>query len=148
MRVEVVPAEVGDKGVVRRLMELYQYDFSEIVRGDVDVHGEFGYRYLDHYWTEADRHPFLFRVDGKWAGFAMVRGGDPNLMSEFFVMRTYRREGIGRTTARTLFRMFPGPWLVHEVPGNDAAVAFWRDAIPHGFEESSDVLGTTQRFTA
>jgi hypothetical protein len=55
MRVEVVPAEVGDKGVVRRLMELYQYDFSEIVRGDVDVHGEFGYRYLDHYWTEADR---------------------------------------------------------------------------------------------
>jgi predicted acetyltransferase len=68
-------------------------------------------------------------------------------MSEFFVMRKYRREGVGRTAARELFASFPGSWLVHEVPGNDAATAFWRDAIPCEFDESSDTLGTTQRFT-
>ena len=33
-------------------MELYRYDFSEFDGADVGSHGEYGYRYLDHYWAE------------------------------------------------------------------------------------------------
>jgi predicted acetyltransferase len=33
-------------------------------------------------------------------------------MSEFFVLRKYRRQGIGRTAAVELFERFPGPWRV------------------------------------
>ncbi len=35
--------------------------------------GLYDYMYLDHYWTEEGRHPFFIRVDGKLAGFALVR---------------------------------------------------------------------------
>ena len=35
--------------------------------------GDYGYRYLDHYWADPGRHPFLFQVDHNWAGFALVR---------------------------------------------------------------------------
>lgn len=112
MTVEVVLAEERDKGVVRRLLELYRYDFSEFDGADVDIHGEYGYRYLDHYWTEEDRQAFLLVVDGQWAGLALVRKGPPADMAEFFVMRKYRRAGVGRRAAEDIFGRFPGRWTI------------------------------------
>ena len=70
---ELVAVEEKDRSVLRRLLQLYLHDLSEFIDIDVDPHGEFPYRYLDHYWTEKDRHAFLIRVDGAWAGFALVR---------------------------------------------------------------------------
>jgi predicted acetyltransferase len=116
-------------------MELYRYDFSEFDRADVDAHGTFGYRYLNQYWTEANRHPFLLRCDGNWAGFALVRSGDPHDMAEFFVMRKYRRSGVGREAARDVLRRFGGPWTVRQLLANPDAMAFWRAAIPYPFTE-------------
>jgi predicted acetyltransferase len=131
----VEPAREADRPVVRRLLELYRYDFSEFDGGDVDPHGEYGYRYLDHYWTEPVRHAFLFRVDGHWAGFALVRVWEPNDMAEFFVMRKYRRHGFGRRAAETLFARFPGRWTVRQQRSNPQATSFWRSVIPMEFEE-------------
>lgn len=37
------------KQVLMNLIELYQYDFSEFDKGDLNIHGLYGYRYLDHY---------------------------------------------------------------------------------------------------
>jgi predicted acetyltransferase len=146
--VGVVAASIEDKAVVRRLVELYLHDFSEFDHRDVTEHGVFGYRYLDHYWTEADRHPFLLRVDGHWAGFAFVRtAGDSASIAEFFVLRKYRRTGVGTAAARALFDRFPGPWNVEQVAGNPAARAFWHQAIPTPFVETSTAEGWTQTFT-
>lgn len=148
-KVELVVVSEADKAVLRRLLQLYLHDLSEFGGDDVDEHGEFGYRYLDHYWTEeADRHPFLYRVAGRWVGFALVRSGPPHEMAEFFVLRKYRRAGVGTEAARQLFARFPGAWHVFELPGHEQAVRFWREAIPCRFEETTDERGTTQRFVA
>ena len=144
--VEVVDAAITDKPVVRRLLELYLHDFSEFEPADVDDHGYFGYRYLDHYWTDDDRRPLLFRVDGKWAGFALVRTGAPHDMAEFFVMRRYRRGGVGSRAARAVFERFPGDWQVRQMAANPRATDFWRRAIPVPFEESVNDDGPVQRF--
>jgi len=64
------------------------------------------------------------------------------------VVRKYRRRGVCVLAARSVFARFPGPWHVHEVAGNHAAVAFWRTAIPVVFDETSDDDGTTQTFVA
>ena len=138
MAAEVVDASETDRPVLRRLIELYRHDFSEFDDTDVDSHGEFGYRYLDHYWTEPDRHAFLIRCDGRWAGFALVRSGDPHDMAEFFVMRKYRRSGVGREAAREVLHRFPGRWTVRQLLTNPAATEFWRVAIPHPFTERHD----------
>jgi predicted acetyltransferase len=50
-------------------------------------------------------------------------------MAEFFVLRRYRRQGVGERAARAAFGRFPGPWEVRERAGNDAAIAFWRRVI-------------------
>jgi predicted acetyltransferase len=144
--VEVVEATIADKHAVRQLLELYAHDFSEFNDGDVDQHGRFGYRYLDDYWIDAARHPFLIRVDGRIAGFAFVRSGQPHDMAEFFVMRKYRRGGVGVEAARRLFTRFPGEWQVRQLAANAPATAFWRGAIPVPFSEDSNDEGPVQRF--
>jgi predicted acetyltransferase len=149
VHVELVRAGEDEKAVVRRLLELNAHDFSEIDGRDLGPHAEYGYRFLDHYWLPGeDRHAFIIRVDGAIGGCVLVRAGAPHRFGEFFVVRKYRRSGVGTSVARMVFEMFPGEWLVQEVAGNEAAVAFWRRAIPCEFDEVVDDARTAQRFIA
>jgi predicted acetyltransferase len=113
----------------------------------VVARGEYGYRHLDLYWNEPDRHPFLFRVDAQWAGLALVRTGPPTDMAEFFVLRKYRRAGIGRRAAEEIFGMFPGAWTVRQQVDNPGATSFWRAAIPYAYCERKTAEEIIQEFT-
>jgi predicted acetyltransferase len=145
--VEVVRAELADKEVLRQLLEFNAYEFARLSHDAVlNEHGRFGYSWLDHYWTEPMRYPFLIQVRGQIGGMVLVTGTDPRSIAEFLVMPQYRRTGVGLAAARCVFELFGGAWSVHEAPGNDAAVAFWRRAIPVQFIETRDDDGTTQRF--
>jgi predicted acetyltransferase len=145
--VDVRPATIDEKPVVGHLFELYAHDFSELNGVDVDERGVYGYAYLDTYWTEPERHPFLIRVDGRLAGFALVRALPPHDMAEFFVMRKYRRGGVGVQAARSVFARFPGEWQVREIDANVGAVSFWRRAIPVPFTEDTNHEGPVQHFS-
>ena len=125
MHIQVLAAQASDAPRLANLLELYLHDFSEFVPSDIGEDGRFGYPYLAAYWQERERFPFLIRVDTKLAGFALVRqgsllSGDPDVidMTEFFVLRGWRRRGIGRTAAHTLFRRFPGRWEVRVLEAN------------------------------
>jgi predicted acetyltransferase len=144
--VEVVAATAGDKNIVRNLLELYLYDFTEFTSDDVDETGLFGYRHFEEYWTDDDRHPFLIRAGGQLAGVALVRTGTPHDMAEFFVLRKYRGRGVGRQAARALFALFPGEWQVRQMAANTGATAFWRRAIPGPFRDDTNEQGPVQRF--
>jgi predicted acetyltransferase len=67
-------------------------------------------------------------------------------MAEFFVMRKYRRGGVGVIAARAVFARFPGEWQVRELAANAGAVAFWRKAIPVPFTEDMNDEGPVQHF--
>ena len=131
---QVREATADEKPILRQLLELYEYDFSEFERTDVGPHGFYGYRYLDHYWTEPDRHPYLIRVDGNLAGFVLVNrhtvsGEDRWSVAEFFVMRKYRGRGVGALTAASVFDLHPGAWEVMQVASHPGSTAFWRRVI-------------------
>ena len=143
---ELVAATEAERPVLRRLLQLYLHDLSEFARTDVDDDGEYDYAYLDNYWTNPERHPFLIRVSGRWAGFALVRACPHWDMAEFFVVRKYRRQGVGRTAARAVFASFPGRWEVRQLRTNEAATTFWRSAIPYRFDEHDTDEGRKQCF--
>jgi predicted acetyltransferase len=157
--VEVTRASMEQKPIIRNLLELYVYDYSEYMGWDVGQHGLFGYKYLDHYWTEPGRVPLLIRANGKLAGFVLVRirhgdeEGPEASIAEFFVMRRYRRQGVGRIVARRVFDMFPGRWKVAQMQENTTGRDFWRAVIAEytggAFTETAgdDSGGTIQRFT-
>jgi predicted acetyltransferase len=144
--VQVDLATVHDQAALRQLLELYAHDFSERTGADVGDDGRFGWNHLERYWGEPDRHPFLFRVGGRLAGFALVHSGPPHDMAEFFVLRKYRRGGVGTDAARAVFARFPGEWQVRQQFENTGAIDFWRRAIPVPYDETPNDEGPVQRF--
>src|SRR4051812_41751040 len=117
MDIEIVAASMEDKPLIQRMMELYLYDFSPLENSDLNAHGYFDYPYLDHYWVEPGRYPFVVRVKGKLAGFVLVNQhtylpGNEWSMAEFFILRRYRRQGIGKHVAWNIFDRFGGKWEV------------------------------------
>ena len=134
MKIEVLPAALQDKPLLQRMMELYQYDFSEFDGADLDAHACYGYAYLDHYWVDDGRFPFLARVDGKLAGFVLVSDhallpGNERSISEFFILRKYRQQDVGKHVAYWIFDNFPGKWEVQQIAANLPAQRFWRSVI-------------------
>lgn len=134
--VSLEKAGPDDVVVLRRLMQLYLYDIGSADGWDVGREGLFGNaERIERFWTEPGRHSFLIRIDGVLAGFALVRdeawfaGAGTREVSEFFVLRRFRRRGVGERVATTLFNMFPGRWEVVQMDSNVDAQAFWRAVI-------------------
>ena len=139
--VKIYPAGPEQETILRNLMHLYLYDFSEFTHDDTNEAGWFEDEHLPLYWTEPGRFPFLIMVNEHLAGFALVRDvvirdvvkGDTRSvehhMAEFFIMRKYRRQNIGKRAAFALFNRFPGRWLVAQIPANLPAQRFWRKII-------------------
>src|SRR5260221_2696184 len=140
MKVELVPATPSDEPKLSRLTQLYAYDFSELLGLDVGDDALFHMGgTLSRRWSEQWGHVFWCRVNAQLAGFAILDEGsrltgDPDVMDvgEFFVMRRYRRMGIGSMCAARAFDLFPRRWEVRQRPSNAAATLFWRKAI-HGY---------------
>jgi predicted acetyltransferase len=133
---QILPATKEEMPVVANLFELYAHDFSEFHSIEAGADGRFGYPDLPLYWSEPGRYPFLIRVGGKLAGFVLVHRISQAFandaawdMAEFFVLRAYRRRGVGREAAHKVWRQFPGPWQVRVMRANQSAHEFWQHAI-------------------
>lgn len=157
-RVDLAPVRPADRATLARLLQLYLYDFSELLddlpRGD----GSFDAGTRESFGADAGQHAYLIQAEAGLAGFALAgRGsrvsGDPAVMdlAEFFVVRGARRRGIGARAAHMLFALFPGAWEVRVLHQNERALAFWRSAVGAytgaGSEESSWTAPSGRSFT-
>ena len=90
-------------------------------------------------WFSNDQsHPLVILKGPELVGFALVTrpripaAGEPAAdyhMSEFFVRKAHRMEGIGREAATLIFDRFAGDWEIVEYQRNPGAVAFWRKVL-------------------
>lgn len=136
MNFELIRASKEFKDIIKNLMQFYIYDFSEFVPNDVESDGLFKpYASLDDYWQEEEhRFPYLIKISEKCVGFVLVRSNNSERynyfsIAEFFVMRKYRRSGIGKAAAGRLFDLYKGNWEVEQRESNMPAQAFWRKVI-------------------
>jgi predicted acetyltransferase len=115
-------------------------DFSEFAEvgsryGEVGPDGRFTYEGLDSYWREDGRVPLKVEAGGRLAGFVLVNRWSAlnrvldHSVAEFFVLRKYRRIGVGSRAAGVLFERWPGRWEVAVAEYNKPALSFWRKAI-------------------
>jgi len=133
IQLRLVPED--EKEILRNLLEKYEYEFSQYNNRDVNALGLYGYRYLDNYWSKDGRWAYFIEVDGKLAGFAMVRdvshdgtGIDFNL-AEFFVMYAYRRLGVGKEAFFKALEIHRGRWQLAYIPKNIPSVHFWNKVV-------------------
>ncbi len=130
--VAVSPVTPEHRRTLVALMQLYLHDLSSVEAWDVDEWGSFGDDDLDGCWDDPARHPFAISVDGVVAGFAIIdewaddtSSGRVWDVAEYFVLRRWRRRGVGLSAARLLAERFPGRWQVRPFPGYPPAMEFW-----------------------
>lgn len=127
-KISTRPATAADRSLVENLLEFYMYDMAEIHGFAVGADGLYRYDRLDDFWV----HPHLIFSDDDVAGFALIidrcpiTGAAPcYFMAEFFVMRPYRRNGVGTGCALGLITDHRGLWHVAVIERNAPALAFW-----------------------
>ena len=132
--VQLIRATFKDHDTLFNLAQFYQYDFTEFLPGDLDEDGSYPYINV-RFYLQPGRQAYLARVDERLAGFVFLdeqlpyRGGKGRYLAEFFVIRRYRRQGVGRAMAVQTFNLFKGNWEIAEVGPNTPAQAFWRAVI-------------------
>ena len=135
MKMELTLAAASEKEALQNLLEKYLCEFSQWDKSDVDEQGLYGYPYLDCYFTEENRWPYLIWADGKLAGFILV-SDYPEVpeetdfcLSEFFILYKYRRCGIGKQAAFRVFDCHRGRWQLKRHPHNTGSVFFWNRVV-------------------
>jgi predicted acetyltransferase len=136
MHVQLHPATQADLPIVKNLVPYYIYDMSEHMGWPCTPDGRFdGCDDLESYWSATPgKHPFILRAGDEPAGFVLILTDHPDptvdaSVTDFFVLRKFRRQGIGTQIARELFNRFPGRWRIDQLPGNAPAIAFWRKVV-------------------
>ena len=78
------------------------------------------------------RKPWLL-FSGGVAGFSLIRKypGDDECfdMGQFFVLRKFKRTGIGEQAFRLSVSKHPGKWIIRVLPNNIGAKKFWLKVI-------------------
>ena len=135
MNFELTFASQEYKEVIKNLMQLYMYDFSEYVDQDVEPDGLYKpYPKLEDYWNEdAGKFPYIIKMNNKYAGFILVKKNesitDSFSIAEFFILKKYRRAGIGKGAAKQIFDLHKGDWEVYQRENNLPARSFWIKVI-------------------
>jgi predicted acetyltransferase len=92
---------------------------------------------IAHWFRDPQLHPLLILKSSEPVGFAMVAKAASRhasqpvdyRMKEFFIARTCRRLGIGRSAVELILNRFAGRWEIAQQQKNAAAVSFWRRVV-------------------
>lgn len=126
-------ATAADFDAVQQMLELYQYELSDIWPQDLDAQARYGYDLSRHRLAQRFCAHVVLQ-GGQFAGCALVAPAIVTRtqgcwMEQFFILKRHRRSGVGRALARHVFAAHPGPWEVGQMHANRAAQAFWRRVI-------------------
>lgn len=132
----VTRASAEAQPLIERLYQLYLYDLSACSEANVDESGLYTAPCFKDYWHNPACAPFLISHESQIIGFALI-GGQSCLHAAYnghtcdalFVLRRFRRQGIGMATAHTLFDCFPGLWEISAYAMNTQGSTFWRATV-------------------
>jgi len=120
--------------ILKNLMEHYLHDMAEWFEFDSTEDGSYSYS-TDPIWDEGF-DVFLVYSDVIPIGFAIVGSGERWIadksardLDEFFVIRRYRRKGVGQFLAEHVWGLYPGKWVVRVFQNNLPALPFWRVTV-------------------
>jgi predicted acetyltransferase len=134
--VELLQTGADQAELIRNLYQFYAYESSDWEQEDVEVDGRF-YIHEEHlarYWQEPQWSANLILVDGFIAGFLLVERSEFAALNalelaDLFILKRYRRKGIGRAIASQVLMSGESDWLVRFYDQDETAQAFWRTVL-------------------
>ncbi|MBM3104480.1 GNAT family N-acetyltransferase [Pseudomonas sp. V1] len=134
--VELLQTGPEQAELIRNLYQFYAYESSDWEQEDVEVDGRF-YIHEEHlarYWQDPQWSANLILVDGFIAGFLLVERSEFAALNalelaDLFILKRYRRKGIGRAIASQVLMSGEFDWLVRFYDQDETAQAFWRAVL-------------------
>jgi predicted acetyltransferase len=125
MDVTLLPVKNEEKDKLEELLLDYEAELS----GQREK-----YQYLGSYFEDPSRNPFFIMVNGEVAGFVLVNeytlvAKKAKSISEFYVIKYFRNQGIGKAAAKTVFGLFSGESEIRELEANKTGIGFWKRVI-------------------
>ena len=134
--VELIQTGPEEAELIRNLYQYYAYESSDWEQEDVEGDGRFYIHdeHLARYWQDPQWSANLLLVDGYIAGFLLIEGSEiPGLdaleLADLFILKRYRRKGIGRAIATQVLFSGEGTWLVRFYDQDEVSQAFWRTVL-------------------
>lgn len=134
MIIEIKQAGLEQKPILEKLLSIY---LPELYKVDDKVNEACtDYKYLDLYWIEPERIPYLIYADDKLAGFVLINDyvvlnedKGAKAIAEFFILSKFRKKELGMKVAFKIFDKFPGKWEIVARKENLVAEKFWDKVI-------------------
>ncbi|WP_127590516.1 GNAT family N-acetyltransferase [Paenibacillus lautus] len=154
MKVTVELTDTSTKFIINNIYPLYLHDLSGIWGWKPNRYGIYEdddtrtlndqIQVFDIWWEKPSiLFPYLIRVDGLPAGFALVATpphtfGSDYYMNEFFVMKPFRGKHVAENAASQVFDKHAGSWEVqtNATDRNKRAQTFWRKTLQNYVPES------------
>jgi predicted acetyltransferase len=131
--VELIQTGPEEAELIRNLYQYYAYESSDWEQEDVEADGRFYIHdeHLARYWQDPQWSANLLLVDGYIAGFLLIEGCElPGIealeLADLFILKRYRRKGIGRAIATQVLCSGEADWLVRFYDQDEVSQAFWR----------------------
>lgn len=122
-----------NKQAFKNLWQFFGYDFSELNKMDINQEGEYTLpEDLEEYIESNQYCSYIVKVNGMIGGLAVIKFIEDegiNYFRHFFIMRKFRRMGIGKEAVYKIFRLYSGRWRVSQFDYNIPAITFWRTVI-------------------
>lgn len=144
VKVEVLQALMTDKTVIKNLVQFYIYDFTEYTNERINEQGTYPILSdLHKYWENYDGYnAYLVKANGEIAGFVLVKQLEDersHKLAHFFILRKYRRAGVGTQAARAIFSSVTGKWELNQLENNYPAISFWNRVLTEAAGEDLTV---------
>lgn len=135
MQIELLPTTAEQLPLIANLYQFYAYESSDWEQEDVETDGRFYIHqpHLQRYWQAPGWSAQLILADGFIAGFLLIErselpGIDASEFADLFVLKKYRRLGIGRTVAQQVMGDAQ-PWLLRFYRQDATARAFCQQLL-------------------
>lgn len=149
--ITIIDATPSQEELYRNLVNLQFHDLSEF-RDCFDIldDGRFEWNFEACFAEKNQQHhPLLIMLKEKIVGFLIFsdyKGRHPYRLVEMFILRMYRKKGIGKKVIELIFENFKGKYHLDVSASNKAASSFWESLLEKNsnsikqnpFEEDGD----------
>lgn len=143
MDLHIEKASADRKEVLKNLMSLYLHDLSEFV-GNIDLNsnnGLYEFDVFEWFFEKEGLTPFFIQLDRDPIGFILLQSGPYSnqehadyVLNSFFILKKYRRKGLGKQACNQFFEIYPGRYAIAQASTNIPAIKFWKNVY-----ESNDI---------
>ena len=135
--ITIVEATLEQQELYRNLVNLQYHDLSEFRDNfDIQEDGRFEWGFAACFKPNNEHHhPLLIMSKNRIVGFlifSVFKGKHPEVdfqLVEMFVLKMYRKKGIGKTAIQLIFDEFKGRYHLDVAESNLSAIKFWEYLI-------------------